>query len=103
MNIKHFIELSNKIKYHIQSKPTNKQKKLTLVNCDGVKLMFMPKSFSKHTVKKKVDMECVIYCENDNGRIISPRGAPLIFQELEKNNKLDIVKWHFEEFIIGRI
>ena len=103
MDLEHFTDLMNKVKLHIKSKPVNKQKKLVLVNCDGVKLKLMPKSFSQRITKKNVEAECIIYCEKDGGKIISPRGTPLIYQELKRNGKLDIVKWSLEEFIIGKI
>jgi hypothetical protein len=109
MDLKHFVELINKVKLYIKSKPSSHQNNLTLVNGDGVRLRFIAKNFSKLT-KNKITIECML-CENTSGDSIRPQmgkilvlqGAPLIYEELVKNDKLDWVKWHFEEFILGKV
>ncbi|MBC8427356.1 MAG: hypothetical protein H8D97_00545 [Proteobacteria bacterium] len=98
MELEHFIKLVNQVKKYVKSKQQN----LTLVNGDGVKLQFIIKKFTK-IPKGKVDVVCTI-CEGpQRSKIITPRGAPLIYEELMKNDRLDWVKWHLEEFILGKM
>ncbi len=98
IDLNHFTDLINGVKNHIIS--NGKQKNITLLNQDNVKLKFIVTKFSKMP-KNNITIDCIL-CTKDN-KIINPQGIKQTYQDLKKNNKLDIVVWRLEEFALDKL
>jgi hypothetical protein len=108
MTLTEFTELVERVKTSIKSKRIDLQKTLTIINREGVKLQFIPDRYNQPmkrriSATKKIIVECTLYCEKDDGKIIVPQGTKGIYQELVNHNKIDLVQFAIEEFILGRV
>jgi hypothetical protein len=101
VNIQEFKQLTNRIKQLITANNKRGKSNLTVVNREGIALKFIRNN--RNTANNNVAIECLIYAEEKDGRIISPQGDRLIFEELTKRNKLDLAVFSMEEYLLNGI
>jgi hypothetical protein len=102
LNIQEFKQLTNRIKkLMIKDGGKGKRSNLTVINREGIALKFIRNN--RITANNNIALECLIYAEEKDGRIMAPQGERLVFEELIKRNKLDLAVFGMEEYMLNAI